>query len=220
MFNPEILHFLMDLQDNNNREWFQDNKPRFEKAKADFNLFMDALIRKITEFDVSIKGLEAKDCVFRIYRDVRFSKNKNPYKNNMGGYIATGGRKSQLAGYYLHVEPGATMLAGGVYVPEAKVLKRIREDIADNEDEFRSILNEDTFRSTFGEINGEQLKTAPKGFPKDHPAIDLLRFKSFTFMKNISEDELLDENVLDNFSEMFKAAKPFNDFMNHSILEN
>ncbi len=219
MLNPEIMHFLMDLQENNNREWFQENKPRYDKVKEDFNHFVDALIRKISEYDPSVKGLEAKDCMFRIYRDVRFSKNKEPYKNNIGAYIAQGGRKSIKAGYYLHIEPGASMLAGGLYCPDSKVLKQVRQDIADHEEEFRGILNNEDFKSVFGDIDGDKLKTAPRGFAKDHPALDLLRFKSYTYVKSLSEDDLMRENLLDQLADMFRHAKAFNDFINHSVAE-
>lgn len=217
MLDTEILHFLFDLQENNNRTWFQDNKARYEKCKASFEIFLNQLIGQLSVYDASLKGLQAKDVIFRIYRDVRFSKNKEPYKTHFGAFFAAGGRKSVKAGYYIHVEPGASMLAGGLYRPEASLLKRVRQEIESFETEFRGILEDKVFCDNFGKMEGEQLKTAPKGYAKDHPAIDLLRFKSFTFAQQVTEDDLERDDFVAHAASVFGKATPFIEFLNRAM---
>jgi uncharacterized protein (TIGR02453 family) len=203
-----IINFLNELKANNNREWFNENKKVYESAKNQFEDFVNLLIMKIKEFDSSIDVTSAKDCTFRIYRDVRFSKNKEPYKTNMGAYIAKGGRKSEFAGYYIHLEPGASFAGGGIYMPQAKVLKAIREDIYNDAETFKNIIYDTEFKTMFPELYGEKLKTAPKGFPKDFPDIDLLNFKSYTVTKVITEKEILSDSFFDTLIKIFKTQNP------------
>ena len=212
-----ILNFLSDLKQNNNRDWFQKNKDKYENAKSMFFELVDILIMKINEFDPSIGVLPAKDCVFRIYKDVRFSKDKTPYKTNMGAYIARGGRKTNLAGYYLQIEPGASFAGGGIYRPHPDILKAVRSEISENAASFKSILNKPAFKTVFPEFYGEKLKTAPHGFDKNHPDIDLLRNKSYTVIKSLSDKDLTDSSFLEKLIEIFKIQKPFNDFLNACI---
>ena len=135
--DTSIFRFLTDLRDNNNREWFQANKERYLKAKEVFESFIDNLIPEIRKFDSSIDLITSGDCMFRIYKDIRFSKDKTPYKTNIVAYIARGGKSSPYAGYYVHAEPGQSMLAGGIYMPQPEALKRLREEIYYNVDEFK-----------------------------------------------------------------------------------
>jgi len=209
-----ILNFLSQLKENNNREWFQENKHLYENAKSKFEEFVNILIPKIKEFDKTIDVNSAKECTFRIYRDVRFSKNKEPYKPNMGAYIAKGGKKSKYAGYYIHIEPEASFAGGGIYCPQPKELKAVRSDIFDDSNKIKSILCKKDFSKMFPEMYGDKLKTAPRGFPKDFPDIGLLNFKSYVVVKNVSNEELLATKLLDNLLKIFKTQKPFNDYLN------
>ena len=212
-----VLPFLYDLKENNNREWFQANKPQFEIAKKEVEDFVNYLISQINGFDPAIGPLEAKKTMFRIYRDVRFSKDKTPYKTYFGSYIAPGGRKSIYAGYYLHIEPGGCFLAGGAHCPQGEHLKKIRSEIYYNVDELKSVMNNRDFKKYFKKIEGEKLKRPPIGFPKDFPDIELLKFKDFTLFHRF-EDERLAAPDFDKFSlKVFQKMKPFNDFMNRAL---
>ena len=213
-----ILNFLTDLKANNNREWFQDNKQRYEDSKNKFYGITDVLIAKIKAFDPSVDVLSAKECAFRIYKDVRFSKDKTPYKTNMGAYIAKGGRKSKYAGYYFHIEPGASFAGGGIYCPQPNILKSVRNTISGNSTPLKAIIHNPTFKTIFSELFGEKVKTAPRGFDRNHPDINLLRFKSYTVIKSITDKELLSENFLNNVLTIFKTQQPFNDYLN-SVIE-
>ncbi len=173
--------FLSDLKKNNEKEWFNNNRSRYIEAKTNFESFVQAVIDEITKFDPILKGLEAKTCMYRINRDIRFSNDKTIYKTYMGAFIVKGGKNNgdKYAGYYFHVEPGnSSMIAGGAYIPPMPWLTAIREKIDEQGDKFLKILNNKDIKSFFGEIEGEKLKSAPKGFSKDHPNIELLRMKS------------------------------------------
>ena len=214
MLQPATLKFLKQLTKNNNREWFHANKPLFETAKSDFEKLVDALIPAIGKFDKSVHGLKAKDCTFRIYRDVRFSKNKDPYKNNFGAYITAGGKKSMKPGYYIHIQPGGhSFIAGGAYMPPSPVLNAIRQEIDYNLDEFESLLKSKTFKKYFKNLEGEKVKTAPKGYAKDHPAIGRLRHKDYLAVHKITDETLLSKNAVSYLAKGLEAMKPFNDFL-------
>lgn len=208
-----LLNFLTDLTINNNREWFNDNKNRAEQAKQQMVLLTEMLINEIKQFDHSLAFTDAKDCLFRIYRDVRFSHDKSPYKNHFGSYMASDGRKGILPGYYIHIQPQNSFIAGGLHCPNKDILQAVRQEIACNGDEFLQIINEPEFKKYFPEMVGEKLKTAPKGFEKDHPYIDLLRHKSFDFFHPISDEELLSgefmEKTLCAFEEVFHINRLF-----------
>ena len=214
------LQFLSDLKEHNDRDWFTANKPRYEAAHKEFLQFIDALIAEIQKFDPSIAHYTAKDCVFRIYRDVRFSKDKSPYKTHLGAHITAAAKKSEIhtrAGYYLHLEPGGTFLAGGAYVPESKWLKAIRQEIAYNTTEFNAILNGGDFKKYFGEMEGEKLKTMPKDYPADHPAIELLKHKSFLVTHKCAETQVLSDGFLKHCAEVFRVLHPFDMFLNRAM---
>ena len=215
--SKSTFQFLKDLKANNDRDWFKSNKKRYEEAKQEFEVFIDALIREIAKFDPSISHFTAKECVFRIYRDVRFSKDKSPYKTHFGAHITSAPQKSEIhtrAGYYIHIEPDATILAGGAYLPEGTWLKAIRQEIDYNADSLKKILNSKDFKETFGELQGEKLKTSPRDYPKDHPEIELLKQKSFLAVHNCKDKEVLDKEFLMHCGKVFKTLYPFDQFLN------
>lgn len=213
-----ILKFLNSLSQNNNKIWFDEHKSEYLEAKQNMEVVVQHLIDRIIEFEPALAGEEAKKCVFRIYRDVRFSKNKDPYKNNMGAFMVPGGKKSGNAGYYLHIEPGSCFIAGGIYMPESAVLKKMREEILYNTDEFKSIIHADEFKKVFGEVNGEKLKNPPKGFPKDFEDIELLKFKSYTVLHTVSDEQVMDPEFPEYAINIFKKMKDFNQFINRAIV--
>ena len=215
-----ILDFLKKLQENNEKEWFHSNKKEYEKAKSNFKSVITELIGRITLFDENLLGLEAKQTIFRINRDIRFSKNKAPYKENFGASMSKGGRKSKFAGYYLHLQPNnKSFLAGGSYMPQAAELAAIRQEIDYNQETFERIVLSPTFKRFFGELRGDSLKTAPRGYAKDHPAIHWIRMKGFIMWHELTDEQVLQNNFLEHALEVFKAMKPLNDFLNTAIEE-
>jgi uncharacterized protein (TIGR02453 family) len=219
MLQKSTLDFLNKLAKNNNKDWFDKNRLLYEAAKKDVAQFTNELIKEIALFDPTVAYLTAKDCTFRINRDVRFSKNKEPYKNNMGTYISAGGKKSMLAGYYVHIQPnGASFVAGGMYMPDATLLNNIRQEIDYNTEEFKGIINNKSFKKTFGVLQGEKLKTAPKGYEKDHPEIELLKHKSYIVTKPFTDEELLNKNLVKNIATTFKELYPLNQFLNRVVV--
>lgn len=213
----QVLSFLGDLEKNNNKDWMHDNKKVYQQAKAEFNEFVNQLITKLSEFDPDILGLEPKHCTFRINRDIRFSKDKSPYKNNFGAYMAKGGKKGVGGGYYIHLQPGESFMGGGIYMPPSDILSKIRQEIDYNPDPLLSILSEKSFKSYYGNLSGEQLKTAPKGYEKDHPHINLLRFKSFVVFRKLSGQEITSAGFLDDVAKGFQILKPLKDYLSVAI---
>jgi uncharacterized protein (TIGR02453 family) len=213
------LGFLSILKENNYKEWFHANKDLYDQAKKEFEGFVTALIPEIHTFDKEIGYPEPKDIIFRIFRDIRFSNDKTPYKTNFGVYLARGGtRKSEYGGYYFHLEPGNCMLAGGIWMPQPDILKGIREEIYHNIDEFLEILNNKEFKKHFKGIDSDAvLKNAPKDFPKDWPHVDLLKFKSYTVAKIIPDEMVLGSKIIPTAIEVFKAMMPLNKFFNRVI---
>ncbi len=214
-----LINFLNKLKKNNNRDWFNDHKKEFVELKEQFEVFINQLIPKIKQLDGFNGSLSAKDCIFRIYRDVRFSKNKAPYKTHFGAYLADGGRKSSFAGYYVHIEPEGSFAGGGVYHPDPAVLKELRYEIMDKTDEFKEIISASGFKKVYPEIYGEKLKTAPKGFPKDFEDIELLKFKSYALVHAIDDKTIRSSDFEDYLLNLYKTAKPFNSFFNKVIAE-
>jgi uncharacterized protein (TIGR02453 family) len=208
------LKFLKQLSKNNNKEWFDANRKTYETSKAEFEAIVKSVIGKCVVFDPKLGELEAKKCLFRINKDVRFSKDKSPYKLNMGASINPGGKKSEIPGYYIHVEPGKSFLAGGSYQPMPDVLAAIRQEIDYNTAEFKKILNAKDFKTYFKELEQEgKLKTAPKGYDKDHPEINLLQHKNFIMVHYLKDEDVLNKNFPAYAAKVFKAMLPMNEFL-------
>lgn len=210
------LEFLLKIRSNNNKEWFHKNRKLYDDAKGNFELFVQAVITHISEFEHIIKGLEASSCIFRINRDIRFSNDKSPYKTNFGAFIVRGGRKNgdRFAGYYVHIEPGKSMLAGGAYMPSAPWLSAIREKIDEEPEKLIKILRNKDFIKYFGKLEGEKLKSAPKGYSPDHPHIDLLKYKSYLVVNEVTDKMVLGKEYFKYVIDVFLAMKPLNDFLN------
>jgi uncharacterized protein (TIGR02453 family) len=210
------LDFLSDLKYHNERDWFMKNRKSYEDARANYELFVQALIDKITEFDPILKGLQVKSCTYRINRDIRFSNDKTIYKTHLGAFVVRGGKKNgdRYAGYYFHVEPGNSMIAGGAYMPPMPWLTAIREKINEQGDVFLKIIRDKEFVNIFGEIEGEKLKSAPKGYSREHPYIELLKLKSYLASRMIPDKEIVGKECFDFMLMASRAMKPLNDFLN------
>ena len=207
------LKFIKDLTKNNNKDWFTENKDLYIKANENVIDFVGNLIEEMGKFDEEILKIDAKKSMFRIYRDVRFSKDKSPYKTNFGASLGMG-KGNKVSGYYLHIEPGKSFLAGGVYQPESSVLKEIRKEISMNGDQFKKILEEDAFRNYFRGLSVEnKLQKVPQGFEKDDPMAEFLKLKHYVVTHPISDEALMNTNAIENFGKIFKAMKPLNDFL-------
>lgn len=210
--------FLKQLAKNNSKEWFDVNRKTYELCKAEFETVVKSIIDKSSAFDKGLAGLEAKKCLFRINRDIRFSKDKSPYKLNMGASMNPDGKKEMGAGYYLHVEPGKSFLAGGCYMPTPEVLAAIRQEIDYNAKDFKKILAAKDFKTYFKDLSEEEkLKTAPKGYPKDHPDLSLLQHKHFIVVHNIKDEQIMDKNFPTYAAKVFKAMYPLNTFLRNCM---
>lgn len=211
------FNFLVDLRLNNDRIWFNNNKDYYLGAFRAFEEFINEMIPVIKEFDPEIEVTSAKECLFRIYKDVRFSANKDPYKTNFGAHIVNGGKKSPFAGYYIHFEPDNSFIGGGIYMPQPDILLKLRTYILNHGEEFLSIIDSEIFKRAFGTLMDEKLKTAPRGFPKDHPHISLTYYKSYAVGHNISNEMWFESDQIDKFAEIFKIQHGFNSFLNNAL---
>ncbi|MFD2942119.1 DUF2461 domain-containing protein [Flavobacterium notoginsengisoli] len=209
------LDFLVQLKENNNKPWFDDHKSEYLIELEHIQNFADALLKELSKTDV-LENASGKKSVYRIYRDIRFSKDKTPFKHYWGGSY-TRATAARRGGYYFHLEKGNSFFAGGFWGPNASDLKRIRTEFGFNSEAFREILNSKSFKDTFGTLQGEQLKTAPKGFDADHEAIDLLRYKQFLIIKRFTDDEVLSPIFLEQALDTFKKMRPFFDYMSEVL---
>lgn len=219
MLQQSTLKFLKDLSKNNNKNWFELHRNNFETAKLDFLELITVVISGTASFDKPIGELQPKNCTFRINRDVRFSKNKAPYKNNMAGYFNKAGKKGIGAGYYLHIQPGVSFAAGGIWMPEPEVLSKIRQEIDYNLPEWKKILTNSTFKKSFTEglQNNEKLSRPPKGYEINNPAIEFLKMKSFVVSRKFTDAEVLNKSFAGEVVKTFKTMKPMLDFFNRAI---
>ncbi|MDR3328820.1 MAG: DUF2461 domain-containing protein [Prevotellaceae bacterium] len=218
MIATATLTFLRQLRRNNNREWFNGHKEAYLAAKADVEQLAMQLVAGIGEFDGSVRGLEPKDCLFRIYRDARFSHGEPPYKTNLGVVVQRGGKKTNYACYYVHVEPGGCFLSGGIYMPQPPVLKAIRQSIAVNFDELGGIVGERSFKKYFSAIvDNNKLVKVPQGFDKSSPAAEFLKQKDFHVMRSVDDGDLCSPGFLKQALAAFKALTPLNHFFNEAI---
>lgn len=219
MISKGSLQFLEDLKNNNNREWFLANKKRYEAYKTEYLEIVTEMLEALKQKDDSLRLLEPKKCTFRINRDIRFSKDKSPYKTHMGMWFscnnASGGNSP---GYYVHLEKGGSFIAAGFHSPEAADLKKIRKEIAFFHDDLEHIVNGKKFKSVFPELDrNDALKTAPKDFEKDHPAIEFLKLKSFTGSAKLSDSDIANKDFVKKTAEKLLVAKPLNDFLNRAL---
>lgn len=216
--NRLILDFLSELKEHNSKEWMDANRAWYEQAKGEFKSLVSTILEAMKQVDDSLAMLSVNDCIFRINRDIRFSADKTPYKAWMSAVLAEGGKKSLNAVYYLHLQPGGeSMLAGGIYQPPGEQLKKIRQEVDYNAGDLKKIIEAAPFRKNFGEIQGEKLSRAPKGFEPDHPNIEFLKLKSFLAVKKLSDEQVTSPHFAEDVVETFRAVQPFNEFLNVAV---
>lgn len=219
MLQPSTIHFLTALKKNNNKLWLDANRKQYDAAKADYLQLVQRVIESSAAFDESLGNLQAKDCVFRVNRDIRFSKDKSPYKTNMGASFSKAGKKGNDAGYYFHAEPGQSFAGGGFYMPSPPELVKIRQEIDYNFEEWNKIVQNKTFNKVFPKgVNGvDVLIRPPKGYDENNPAIGYLKMKGFIVTRPLSDNDLTNKNLLKEIIVSFKAMKPMIDFLNHAV---
>jgi uncharacterized protein (TIGR02453 family) len=220
MLQKNTIDFLKSLKKNNNKPWFDENRKKYESSKADFKNLVQSIINSLTKIDEQYSLLKTKDCMFRINRDVRFSKDKSPYKTNFGAGFTIGGKKSNLAGYYLHIEPGNVFIGGGLWMPDADSLKKIRQEIDYNFSNFKDILSEKKFVASFEGLSTEnKLVNAPKGYEKENIALEYLKLKSYTASMHIADEIVFNKNFEKKISEQMILLTPFIEFINRAIID-
>ena len=220
MLSKDTLQFLDDLKANNNRDWFLENKKRYEAVKKDYQQLVGDFLDAMKPLDPSLEMLEVKNCTFRINRDIRFSKDKTPYKSHLGVWLSSGAKGMNRSGYYLHLEKGASFIAGGLYCPEAVDLKKMRKEIAYFHDDLEAILNEKDFKREFKDFDRNEkdtLKNPPRGYEKEHPAIEFLKLKSFECSQRIDFSEVTKKDFVATMSKKLITLKPLNDFINRAL---
>ena len=218
MLAKSTFDFLKLLKKNNNRVWFEKNKQKYLDAKQNIEESVQEIIIALGKHDKNIAHLQAKKCMFRIYRDVRFSKDKSPYKSNLGASLSYGNKKIASAGYYIHIQPGASFVAGGIYVPDAPVLYKIRQEIDYNAKNFLKIIQNKKFKTLFGKFyDGDALKNNPKGYDKTHPQIEYLKLRHFIVSHDLKDAAMMKKDFAKKIAEVMKEVKPLNEFIQKSI---
>lgn len=220
MFTRESIQFLEDLKLNNATEWMHANKKRYEAYKKDYHHLIEKVLESMKPLDSSLEPLEVKNCTFRINRDIRFSKDKSPYKTNMGIWLSTNRNRKNGAGYYIHFEKGNSFIAGGIWCPEPEDLKKIRKEIAFFYEDLESVVQDQDFAKEYGTFDieeGNVLKSAPKGYDSDHPAIEFLKLKSFTVSQKIDDQLFLEEDFASKIAQKLIHIKPLNEFLNRAL---
>jgi uncharacterized protein (TIGR02453 family) len=220
MLSKDTLQFLDDLKANNNRDWFLENKKRYEGVKKEYQQLVSDLLDVMKPMDSSLKMLEVKNCTFRINRDIRFSKDKTPYKSHLGVWLSSGAKGLNRSGYYIHLEKGASFIAGGLYCPEAEDLKKMRKEIAYFHEDLEAILEDKNFKKEFKDFDRNEknmLKNPPRGYEKEHPAIEFLKLKSFESSQRIDISEVTKKDFVATMSKKLITLKPLNDFINRAL---
>jgi uncharacterized protein (TIGR02453 family) len=220
MLSKDTLQFLEDLKANNNRDWFLENKKRYEVFKRDYHQLVTDFLDAMKPLDASLEMLEVKNCTFRINRDIRFSKDKSPYKTHLGVWLSSGTKGQNRSGYYVHIEKGASFIAGGFYAPEPDDLKKLRKEIAYFHEDLETILKEPNFKNEFGDFHRTDkntLKNPPRGYDKEHPAIELLKLKSFETIRKFDIEEIRKKNFVSNMAKKLILLKPLNEFINRAL---
>jgi len=212
-----VFDFLSRLKQHNHKSWFEEHRTDYELARTHFESFVDELIGVYGQIE-DLGGITAKDSVMRIYRDTRFSKDKSPYKTSMGATLAPGGKKSERLGYHLHLQPdNESLIAGGLYMPSPEQLARFRRAIDQDAAPFKAVLKAQEFKEYFGTLEGEKVKTVPQGYSREHPEIELLRFKQVVVVHRLSDETILSQKFGTHTIEVFKAMKPFLDYLNQIL---
>ena len=211
------MGFLQDLSQHNERPWFQENKQRYEEAKNAFEQLTADLIIRIGTFDTSVKALSPRDCVYRIYRDVRFSQDKSPYKLHLGCYINPKGKNSLHGGYYFHLQPNESLLAGGSWWLPTKILNVVRQTIVDQEEAFMKIVEEPAFKRLYPQITYDPLKVIPRGMPKDFSHPEYLKCRNYCIATQVDDSFFEKSDWMDETIQRFKLMKPFMDFINDTV---
>ena len=221
MLDKITISFLSGLARNNNKEWFEKHRNEYDAARADFQNFVGKVLQSHQQEDEDLAPLTVKDCLFRINRDVRFAKDKSPYKTNFAAYMAKGGKKSHFAGYYIHIEPGKSFLGGGVWMPMPAETKKIRQEIDYSFAEFEKILGSAMFKRSFAgglEQSAEtKLSKVPKGYEKENPAAEYLKLKSWLATRKLTDEELSSKELIKKVQTSFQALQPLIKFLNQSL---
>ena len=220
MLSKDSLQFLDDLKANNNRDWFLDNKKRYEVFKKDYQQLVADFLDAMKPLDPTLEMLEVKNCTFRINRDIRFSKDKSPYKDHVGIWMSSGAKGMNRSGYYVHIARAGSFIAGGFYCPEAEDLKKVRKEIAFFHDDLEEIMHDKNFQKEFGDFDRNEnnlLKNPPKGYEKDHPAIEFLKLKSFETSQKFNIEEVLKKDFVSKMTQKLIVLKPLNDFINRAL---
>lgn len=220
MLTKDSVQFLEDLRTNNNRDWFIDNKKRYEVFKKDYQKLVGDFLDVMKPLDPSLEMLEVKNCTFRINRDIRFSKDKSPYKDHLGVWMSSGVKGNNRSGYYIHIGQSESFIAGGFYCPEAEDLKKVRKEIAYFHEDLEEILNNKNFKAAFGDFDRNEsnvLKNPPRGYEKEHPAIEFLKLKSFETSQKFNIAEVTKEDFVTKMSKRLILLKPLNDFINRAL---
>ncbi|MFA7380582.1 MAG: DUF2461 domain-containing protein [Bacteroidia bacterium] len=214
----KMLAFLAELKRHNTKEWFDAHREDYALIRKELIDYSARIIQGIGKFDQEILSLEPSKCIFRINRDVRFSSNKDPYKTNMGAYFNKNGKKAFTAGYYLHIEPGASFLAGGMYAPPSEVLAKVRQEIDYNFKDFHKIVTSSVFKDAFGTLEGEKLSRPPKGYTSDNEACEYLKHKSFLMVKKLNDSDFRKSDLDKNILHYFKRMHPLIKFLNNAVV--
>lgn len=220
MLQTSTIRFLQQLSKNNNKEWFDKNRSMYDAAKKDFVEFIDNIIKQHGKNDPSIAALQGKDCIFRINRDVRFSKDKSPYKKNIAASIDRGGKKSIYAGYYIHIQPGESFVGGGLWMPMPDELRKVRQEIDYGFDEFKAITGNKKFKAIYGKLDESEefkLSRPPKGYDESNPAIEYLKLKSFIAIAPLKDEDITSKGLTKKVLDAFSAVQPLLNFINRAI---
>ncbi len=220
MLSKDSLQFLDDLKANNNRDWFLDNKKQYEVFKKDYQQLVADFLDAMKPLDPTLEMLEVKNCTFRINRDIRFSKDKSPYKDHVGIWMSSGAKGMNRSGYYVHIARTGSFIAGGFYCPEAEDLKKVRKEIAFFHEDLEEIMNNKSFQKEFGDFDRNEnnlLKNPPRGYEKDHPAIEFLKLKSFETSQKFNIEEVLKKDFVSKMTQKLIVLKPLNDFINRAL---
>lgn len=223
MVQPTTIEFLKELKSNNSKSWFDQNRKRYDKMKSDYISLAGRILEQMKDIDPSLDMVTAKDCIFRINRDVRFSADKSPYKTNLGIALHPGGKKFNLAAYYLHIEPGQSFIGGGLWMPEAPLLSKVRKEIHYFYHDLVDILNNPLYKKTFGSLDvedGQKLTRPPKGYEAEDPAIEFLKLKSFTASTPLPDEMLTSDKLVGHIINTFTILKPLIGFINRGLMSD